>query len=124
MKRTMTGGTQRGPVAPARQVRTLRVMQLVLVLVGAGLLWLAGAELARGPGGGDVLAAHEARSPGKAIALVLLAATAFGGAAALQGRDGVRLPTPARLEELAGRAEDVARRKAEEAAGLRSRSGS
>lgn len=124
MKRTITGGTARGPVRHTRQVRTLRFMQLLLALVGASLLWLAAAELARGPGGGDVLAPREARSPGKALALVVLAATAFGGAAALQGRDGVRLPTPARLEELASRAEDTARRKAAEAAQVRSRSGS
>jgi hypothetical protein len=116
MKRAMTGGARRGPVAHARQVRTLRFMQVVLALVGVGLLVLAGAELARGRGNRDALAPREGTSLGKAAALVLLAATAFGGAAVLQERGGVRLPTPARLEELAERAEELARAKAEEAA--------
>ena len=36
MKRQMAGGAHRGPVAPNRQRRTIRFVQLLLVLAAAG----------------------------------------------------------------------------------------
>ena len=43
----------------------------------------------------------------------LLGLGALGGALILQGQGGIRMPTPARLEELAGRAEQAAIDRAE-----------
>ncbi len=117
----MGGGTARGPVAPTRQRRTIRFVQIVLVLFAAGLLFYAGYSrgFARGfddaRRGGDI---SPPRQPSVAQTLVLsvLGFALLGGAFYLGGPGGVRLPTPARLEELAGRAERVAIERAEAAA--------
>jgi hypothetical protein len=45
-----------------------------------------------------------------------LGLTALAGAFLLQGSDGVRVPTPARLDELTGRAEQSAVQRAEQMA--------
>jgi hypothetical protein len=50
------------------------------------------------------------------VVLVILAAGSLAAAAALGGRSGVKIPTPARLEELVGRAEQAAVQRAEQIA--------
>ena len=117
----MGGGAHRGPVGIQRQRRTLRFVQGLLVVIAAGLLVVAGYQWGRSDGfeagRGDI---GEARSrPPSAVQVVVLTVlgtAAFGAAIALQGRGGIRVPTPARLEELAGRAEKVAIERAEQAA--------
>ena len=51
------------------------------------------------------------------LVLAILGAGALGAAVSLQGTGGVRIPTPARLEELAGRAEAAAVARAGKPAG-------
>ena len=117
----MVGGAHRGPVAHSRQRRTLRLVQGLLVVIAAGLLMFAGYGLGRSRGydegsqKGELGAPDE---PGLAEVLVpaLLGLSALGGALLLQGQGGIRMPTPARLEELAGRAEQAAIDKAESVA--------
>jgi hypothetical protein len=98
MKRQAVAGTVRGPVAPTRQRRTLRMVQVLLVLVAGGLLVFGGYALGKSAG-------YEDAQKG-----------ALGAAVALQGPAGPRMPTPGRLEELAGRAEDEAIGRAERVA--------
>lgn len=121
MKRAITGGAHRGPLAPTRQRRTLRFMQVLLVLVAVALLVFAGYSLGRVNGFDAGRRSSEVGGPAKpsaaeTIVLLVLGAAALGGAIALQSPEGVRMPTPARLEELAGRAEKVAIERAEEIA--------
>jgi hypothetical protein len=121
MKRAMAGGAHRGPVAHGRQRRTIRLMQAVLIVVAAALLLFAGYSWGRATGFDDARASNQIsppRAPGAAQVIVPagLALVAMGAAIWLGGSGGVRLPTPARLEELAGRAEDAAVRHAEDAA--------
>ena len=118
VKRGMVGGAHRGPVAHSRQRRTLRLVQILLVLIGAGMLMFAGYSMGRSDGyedgkRSDELGAPE--EPGLAEVLVpgLLGLGALGGALAMQGQGGIRMPTPARLDELAGRAERAAIDRAE-----------
>jgi hypothetical protein len=120
----MSGGAHRGPVAAGRQRRALRLMQGLLVLVAAGLLMYAGYSLgvARGFDEGRRAGDLGAPTPPHAtqtIALFVLGLGALGGAVALQGGGYVRAPTPARLEELSGRAQTAAIRRAEEVGGER-----
>ena len=120
MKRSMGGGAYRGPVAITRQRRTLRFVQGLLVAVGIALLFFAGNQWARSNGFDDA-AANRAGGPtppstGEVVALALLGAGALAAARVLQGPGGIRIPTPARLEELAGRAEAAAVERAEQAA--------
>ena len=49
-----------------------------------------------------------ARSTSQAVVLLVLGAVCAGGAFLLSDGPSVRIPTPARLDELAGRAEQVA----------------
>lgn len=121
MKRAMTGGAHRGPVAHGRQRRTIRLMQAVLVIVAAALLLFAGYSWGRTNGFDDARASDQISFPrapgaGQVIVPAALALVAIGTAVWLGGPGGVRIPTPARLEELAGRAEDAAVRRAENAA--------
>jgi hypothetical protein len=112
----MGGGAHRGPVGIQRQRRTLRFVQGLLVVIAAGLLLVAGYQWGRADAdesGGD---GSPAPSAMQVVALAVLGTAAFGAAIALQGRGGIRIPTPARLEELAGRAETVAIERAEQAA--------
>lgn len=118
MKRTVGGGAHRGPVAPARQRRAIRIVQVLMALLGAGLLLYAGytVGVASGYREGKQDGPLEApRRPPLAQTLVVgaLGAGALLAAVALQGPAGVRIPTPARLDELAGRAEAVAITRAE-----------
>ena len=113
MKRGMGGGAHRGPVAPGRQRRAIRLVQVLLVLLATGLLLFAG--YSRGVSSGYIsgrragdLGAPAPPALAQTLVLAALGAGALGAAVSLQGTGGVRIPTPARLEELAGRAEAAA----------------
>ena len=115
------GGAHRGPVAHARQRRTLRLVQGLLVMIAAGLLMFAGYSLGRSSGYEDGQRSGEVGAPaepsfGEVAVPSLLGLGALAGALLLQGQGGIRMPTPARLDELAGRAEQAAIARAEEAA--------
>lgn len=121
MKRAMGGGAHRGPVAPTRQRRTIRFVQILLLLIAAGLTGFAGYSYGRADGFDAGKRAEDIdapREPGVAqtAVLIVLGASAFGAALILQDGSSVRIPTPARLEEFADRAERVAVERAEEAA--------
>lgn len=97
-------------------------MQGLLVLVAAGLLMFAGYSLGIARGFDEGRRAAEVGAPGppdatQVVALFVLGVGALAGAVALQGGGYVRAPTPARLEELSGRAEKAAIRRAEEVGG-------
>ena len=85
------------------------------LLVFAGYSWglVAGYEDGRNAGAID---APREPSPWQPLVLVVLGGIAIRGAFALQDSSGVRLPTPAALDDLAGRAEHAAIQRAEEAA--------
>jgi hypothetical protein len=117
----MGGGAHRGPVGITRQRRTLRFVQALLVLVAASLLLFAGYQWGRAGGFADAHTAGTAGGPTppsgvQVVALGVLGAAALTAALALQGSGGIRVPTPARLDELAGRAEAAAVERARKAA--------
>ena len=117
----MVGGAHRGPVAHSRQRRTLRLVQGLLVLIAAGLLMFAGYALGKSAGYDDGRRAEEIGAPEEpslsaVLVPALLGLGALVGALYLQGQGGIRMPTPARLDELAGRAEKVAIDRAEKTA--------
>ena len=121
MKRSVGGGAHRGPVAPARQRRTLRLMQAIFVALAAGLLLLAGYNWGRAAGFDEGRSARgiDASAPPSPVQTVVLAALGAGSLAAaflLQKDGAVRMPTPAKLDALAGRAEQAMVEKAEELA--------
>jgi hypothetical protein len=96
-------------------------MQGLLVVVAAGLLMLAGYSWGRASGFDAGKRADEVGGPrepgiGATVVLAALGLGALAGAFILGGPEGVRIPSPARLEELAGRAEATAVDKAERAA--------
>lgn len=120
MKRSLGGGAHRGPVGHARQRRSIRLVQALLVLCAAGLLLFAGYSW--GLSSGYERAAETSTidrpsgpSPWQTVVLSVLGLVSLGAATALQG-SGVRIPVPARLEELSARAEKVAVDRAEAAA--------
>ncbi len=104
-------------MAPTRQRRTIRFVQTLLILAAVGLFVFSGYSFGRAAGydagrrAGDIDAPREP-STVQALVLVALGGVALGGGLLLSGDGSVRLPTPARLEELAGRAESVAVEKA------------
>ena len=117
----MTGGTHRGPLGLRRQRRTIRFVQILLVVAAAALLLFAGYAWGRSSGFDAGARAGEIDAPrrpsaAQAIVLSLLGLAALGGALMLQGDGTVKIPTPARLDELAGRAERQAIERAEKAA--------
>lgn len=117
----MGGGTHRGPLGLRRQRRTIRFVQIVLVLTAAGLLLFAGYAWGRTSGYDAGTRAGEIDAPRRpsgvqSLVLGILGLTALGGALILQGDGTVRIPTPARLDELAGRAELQAIERAEQVA--------
>jgi hypothetical protein len=121
VKRSMGGGAHRGPAPRSRQRRTIRLMQALLVVAAGGLLMFAGYswgrasgfDAARGAGDIDAPRRPSAIQP---VVLATLGLGAFAVAVALGGPEGVRIPRPARLDELAGRAEATAVQRAERAA--------
>lgn len=121
MKRSIGGGAHRGPVGLRRQRRTIRFVQVLLVLTAAALLMFAGYALGRRSGydagarAGDIDAPRRP-SAVQTVVLGALGLAALAGALLLQGDGTVRVPTPARLEELVGRAETQAIERAEKAA--------
>ncbi|MFN2587194.1 MAG: hypothetical protein ABR613_03600 [Actinomycetota bacterium] len=121
MKRSMGGGTHRGPVGLRRQRRAIRFVQILLVGTAAALLMFAGYALGRSSGyeaGAKSGAIDAPRRPSGVQTVVLgaLGLAALAGAVFLQGDGSVRVPTPARLEELVGRAESQAIERAEKVA--------
>jgi hypothetical protein len=125
MKRSMAGGTHRGPVGLRRQRRTLRIVQMLLVIIAAALFVFAGYSLGKVDGYGDGrraegINAPRPPSPVQSVVLVVLASGSLVAAFLLQGEGGIRMPTPARLDELAGRAEGAAVERAEKVAAQRS----
>ena len=115
MKRGMGGGTYRGPLGLRRQKRTIRFVQILLAVSAVVIAVVA---IATWPDGRTPQHGTLARPTSIAQPFVMLVmAAALGGGAWLlaDGRD-VRIPTPARLEELAGRAEQVAIDRASEPA--------
>ncbi len=117
----MLGGTHRGPVGVRRQRRTVRFVQILLVLVSGGLMMFAGYSFGRVAGyemaqRGDPLAGPRPPSLAQPVVLVILGGLSITAAAALQAGSGVKLPTPARLDDLAGRAEREAIERAERSA--------
>jgi hypothetical protein len=124
MKRQMTGGTGRGPSALGRQRRTIRIVQVLMALLAVGLFTFAGYNAGRASGFEDGRRAEAIDAPARpsasqTVALVVLGTTLLGAAFALQARGGLRMPTPARLDELAGRAEATAIGRAQSAAAER-----
>jgi hypothetical protein len=122
MKRSMGGGAHRGPVGASRQRRTIRFVQLLLVLISGGLMMFAGYSYGQARGFDEGRRADEVGAPSRpgiaqTVVLVALGGLTIGAALMLEGGGGtVRLPTPRRLEEFAKRAEDTAIRRAEEVA--------
>ena len=96
-------------------------MQGLLVVMAAGLFILAGYSLGRTSGYQTGQRASEVAPPRRpsntqTVVLITLGLISFGGSFVLGGPGAVRVPTPARLDELAGRAESVAIERAQEAA--------
>lgn len=101
----MVGGSYRGPVGLGRQRRTIRFVQILLVLTAAGLLMFAGYSLGRTRGFSEgqrraTLGAPRPPAIAQTVVIALLGLTALGAALVLQTDGGVRLLTPARLLEL------------------------
>jgi hypothetical protein len=117
MKRSMGGDALRGPLGVMRQRRTLRLMQVLLVLIAGGIMMLAGYsygkvqgyEAAQRSGSFD---APRPPSLSQTLALVILGGVPIAVALLLE-RGGLGVPTPARLDELTGRAEQAALERAE-----------
>lgn len=97
-------------------------MQVLLVVIAVAILVLAGYSAGRRRGYDEGRrAAREFEAPPKSsttdiIYTALLGVGLILAAIYLQTREGVRMPTPARLDELAGRAENEAIKRAEAAA--------
>lgn len=94
---------------------------MLLIVAAGALLMFAGYSWGRASGYDSARAAGELGAPRRpssvqTVVLVVLGGVALGGAVLLQGPGGVKLPTPARLDELAGRAEQVAVERAEKVA--------
>ena len=119
----MVGGAYRGPVGLGRQRRTIRFIQIRLVLTAAGLLMFAGYSLGRTRGFSEgrnvgTLSAPKPPAAAQTFVIGLLGLIALGAAVVLQVEGGVRLLTPARLLELekAGELEPIHMDAAEEPA--------
>lgn len=123
MKRGMVGGAYRGPVGLGRQRRTIRFVQVLLVVTAAGLLMFAGYSLGRTRGFDEGrqegnLGAPKPPAVAQTFVIGFLGLVALGAALVLQVEGGVRLLTPARLLELekAGELEPIQMDPAEETA--------
>ena len=118
MKRPMLGGAHRGPVALDRQRRTIRLVQIILVLVGVGLIVSAGYSFMHvvgyeAPSGSASFERPRPPSLVEPVVLAILGAVSMAVAASLGLGRTVKLPTPARPEEFVGRAEGAAIERAE-----------
>lgn len=107
-------------MAHARQRRSIRIVQALLVLCAAGLLLFAGYSWGLSSGYERGARASDIDPPARSntaqtVVLGVLGAVALGAALALQG-SGVRIPVPARLEDLTARAERTAVERAERVA--------
>lgn len=91
-------------------------MQLLLIALGVGLATFAIVAAAGTGDRPDPRTFARAGSVAQPVVLGVLALVAWAAAWLLADGRGVRIPTPARLDELAGRAEQVAIARAEEAA--------
>jgi len=94
---------------------------MLLVVTAFALIAFAGYSYGRADGYGAGRRAGEIDAPREpsqvqTVVLAVLAAVSFGAATLLQENATVRIPTPSRLDELAGRAEQVAIDRAEEVA--------
>jgi len=118
----MGGGTYRGPLGLRRQRRTIRFTQILLILIAAGLLMFAGYAWGESSGYDQGRRSQELGAPAEPSATQILVLGVLGvgaliGALLLQGGpETVRIPTPSRLDELAGRAEVAAVDRAEKIA--------
>jgi hypothetical protein len=106
----MVGGAYRGPVGFGRQRRTIRIVQVLLVLIAGGLLVFAGYSMGQSSGyergqKSDELGAPSKPGVSQTIALTILGLAFLGGAFAIQSEGGVRLLTPARLRDMELRGE-------------------
>lgn len=113
MKRGMAGGSYRGPLGLRRQRRTIRFVQLLLIALGVALAVFAIAAASGTTDRPDPRTLARSGSLAQPIVLGVLALAAWSAAWLLTDGRGVRIPTPARLDELAGRAEQVAIEKTE-----------
>lgn len=101
----MGGGAYRGPVAFSRQRRTIRIVQIMLIAIAAGLLIFAGYSLGqksgydRGRRSGE-LGGPKEPATAQTLVLTVLGLAFLGGALAIQSEGGVRLLTPARLRDM------------------------
>jgi hypothetical protein len=100
----------------------MRLMQVLLVLIAAGSLMFSGYSLGRVDGFEAGARSEELGSPRRpaVVQTVVLAVVGVGALAAavlIGGTGEPRVPTPARLDELSGRAEAAARAKAAERPG-------
>jgi len=107
-------------VTHVRQRRSVRIVQALLVLCAAGLLLWAGFAWGLSSGYARGAQASEIDPPvrsstAQTVVLGVLGVGALGAALALQG-SGVRIPVPARLDDLTARAEKAAVERAERAA--------
>ncbi len=116
MKRGMGGGSYRGPLGLRRQRRTIRFVQVLLVVIGLALATVALVSVGDVGDRPDPATLAATDSIARPIVLGSLALSAWFAAWLLADGRGVRIPTPARLDELAGRAEDAAIARAESAA--------
>ena len=103
-------------------------MQGLLIAIAAGLLMFAGYSWGRSTGFDQGRAADTIDAPAEpgamqTVVLVILGAGALAGAFLLQRDGAVMVPTPAKLDALAGRAERAMVEKAEQIAGESSESG-
>ena len=94
-------------------MQVLLVVLATVLLVFAGYAW--GRAAVSSESSSSVVAPREPDAV-QVVVLIVFGLASIAGALALQGRGGLRMPVPARLDELAGRAEGVAVAKAEEAA--------
>jgi hypothetical protein len=97
------------------------MMQALLVLTAAGLLMFAGYSWGRATGFDEGRRSGEIGGPARpsttqVIVLGVLGLGALAGAFLLGGPGAVRIPTPARLDELTGRAQATVAERAHEPA--------
>lgn len=94
---------------------------MTFILFAIGLFVFAGYSFGRSTGYDAGARAEEIDAPAEpsltqGVVLVVLGSVALIGGMLLDAGGAVRIPTPARLDDLVGRAEAVALQKAEEAA--------